>query len=296
MKINTFFIAVAIITLSSCSLDGVENNNKNNLGLDSSFIKNNLIPESENDNTTPKLKTDTLNTGEANNMVWNGDGGLRIEWDKKGTGSKIQLHDVVMVNYDARVARGDVYDSNSEIGQPVALKTGIGQLIEGWEKGLLQMSSGDVGRMMIPSKMGYGEEGLLGVVPQNADIIVEIEITSIIQPIELKEGVKVYKYQYVAEGIYPQKNQTITFDYFTFKTGSNPGLYDNSYEKGVPFSFKFENDNVVDGLHIGFSLIRANEKAFIYIPSKLAYGSKGLVDIVPPNTDIVFDVRVESIK
>jgi len=295
MKINYFFIAILFFIFSSCTLDGV-NNDKDSFDLDSSFIKNNLIPETENNNTAPQLKIDTLNSGEANSMVWNGDGGLRIEWDKKGKGGKIQLHDVVMVNYDARVARGDVYDSNSEIGQPVALKTGIGQLIEGWEKGLLQMSSGDVGRIMIPSKMGYGEDGLLGVVPQSADIIVEIEIISIVTPIELQEGVKVYKYQSVSEGAYPQKNQTITFDYFTFKTGTKPGLYDNSYEKGVPFNFKFENDNVVDGLHIGFSQIRANEKAFIYIPSNLAYGSKGLVDIVPPNTDIIFDVRVESIK
>ena len=294
MKIKPIIIFLLIGTLVACTAES--SNEKEDISslIDSSFIKNNQIPDE--DNLKPQIKEDTLQTGEVNNMVWNGENGLRIEWDKKGNGPKIELHDVVMVNYEARVARGDVYDSNAEIGQPVPLKTGIGQLIEGWEKGLLQLSVGDKGRIMIPSKLGYGPDGLLGVVPQNADIVVEIEIVSIVTPVELEDGVKVYKYQAVSEGAYPQKNQTITFDYFTFKTGTKPGLYDNSYEKGTPFSFRFKNDNVVDGLHIGFSQIRANEKAFIYIPSEMAYGSKGLVDLVPPNTDIIFDVRVESIK
>ena len=42
-------------------------------------------------------------------------------------------------------------------------------------------------------------------------------------------------------------------------------------------------------------VVRSGENAFIEIPSKLAYGSKGLVDLVPKNTDIVYDVRILSI-
>ena len=293
MKINSIILLTIGFYLTACNTNENSDENVNTL-IDSSFIKNNQIPLEEENKV--ELKTDTLSDGKINEMVWNGENGLRIEWDVKGNGPKIELHDVVMVNYEARVARGEVYDSNTEIGQPVPLKTGIGQLIEGWEKGLLQLNVGDKCRIMIPSKLGYGPDGLLGVVPQNADLIVEIEIVSLVTPTELEDGVKVYKYEPVSEGAYPQKNQTITFDYFTFRTGTKPGLYDNSYEKGTPFSFRFKNDNVVDGLHIGFSQIRANEKAFIYIPSEMAYGSKGLVDLVPPNTDIIFDVRVESIK
>jgi FKBP-type peptidyl-prolyl cis-trans isomerase len=149
---------------------------------------------------------------------------------------------------------------------------------------------------MIPSKLAYGEAGIFGRVPQNADIIVDIEIVSIIEPIELLDGVKLYKYESVSEQILPRKNQLITFHYFAYRTGKDARMYTNSYEKGEPFSFKFENDNVVDGLHIGFSKLSENEKAFIEIPSEVAYGKKGLLDLVPSNTNIVFDVRVKSIK
>ena len=59
---------------------------------------------------------DTLNSGEENNMVWNGDRGLRIEWYKKNKSQNIKLHDVVMVNYEARVARGHhTYDEQGNI-------------------------------------------------------------------------------------------------------------------------------------------------------------------------------------
>jgi FKBP-type peptidyl-prolyl cis-trans isomerase len=292
MKLINSLIVFGIITLSACTLEGVKDSNHVTTN-DTTIIIKEKIKESLN---LSALKIDTLEDGNLNKMVWNGENGLRIEWDNKNSNNKIELHDVIMVNYEARVARGDIYDSNSEIGFPVALKTGIGQLIEGWEIALLEMHNGDKGRIMIPSKLAYGTQGLLGVIPQNSDIIVEIEIISIVEAIELENGVKVYKYETTPEGVYPHKNETIVFDYFAFKTGKKPGLYDNSYENGNPFSFRFENDNVIEGLHIGFSQIRAHEKAFIHIPSKMAYGSKGLVDLVPSNTDIIFDVRVESIK
>ncbi len=197
-----------------------------------------------------------------------------------------------MVNYKARVAGGDQYDSNDEIGEPVPLKTNVGMMVKGWEEGLLEMNVGDVGRIMIPAALGYAEYGVPELVPADADLIVNIEIVSRIEPIVLDEGVKVYTWKKNKNGAYPTKNQLITFDYFAYTTGENAKLYDNSFKNREPFSFKLENDNVVDGLHQGFSAIRAEENAFIEIPYKLAYGRKGLVDLVPKNTNIVYDVRV----
>ncbi|HIP37296.1 MAG TPA: hypothetical protein EYG85_10625 [Crocinitomix sp.] len=286
--INLF---VAVIILSSCTLEGVKTKDKPQ-NIDTTTAYNTQMIKAD----TLLIKPDTLNDGKPNSMVWNGDKGLRIEWDKKTNAPQLKYGDVIMVNYTARVARGEVYDSNAEIGHPIPLKIGIGQLIEGWEKGLLQMHPGDKGRIMIPSKLAYGENGLGNIVPVNADIIVEIEIIERITPIILSDGVKLYKYETVDEGEYPIKNQEITFDYFAFRSNNKPGLYDNSYEKGKPYTFRFKNDNLIDGLHIGFAKLKAGEKAFIDIPTNVAYGQSGIVDLVPKNTNIVYDVRVESIK
>ena len=43
-------------------------------------------------------------------------------------------------------------------------------------------------------------------------------------------------------------------------------------------------------------VIRAEEHAFIEIPYSLAYGAKGMVDLVPKNTDVVYDVRILGIE
>src|SRR5688500_11625732 len=118
------------------------------------------------------------------------------------------------------------------------------------------MNVGDKGRIMIPNALAYGEDGYLDKVPPQADIIVEIEIVKRIEPIVLDEGVKVYKWKSVKEGKTPVKNQLITFDYFAYTMGKEGRMYDNSYQNAVPFSFKFENAGVIDGLHQGMSVMK----------------------------------------
>lgn len=290
-----FILFVSLFAFFSCNLDAVDKKQSKGLNdwLDTATVSQDETPEIDNKNM---VLSDTLEDGQANEMVWNADDGLRIEWTKKESKNPVLKGDVIMVNYEERVARGEVFDSNKEIGEPVPLKTGIGQLIKGWETALLEMHIGDVARIMIPSPLAYGKTGVLGTVPQNADIIVEIEIVSKITPIELEDGVKVYKYETVNEGVTAVKNQLITFNYFAFRKGSKAGLYDNSYQKNKPYQMRFQNDNLIDGLHIGMQVMKSGEKAYIDIPSNVAYGSKGLVDLVPSNTDIVFDVRIESIE
>lgn len=296
MKLNSLIVILIIFTFSSCELQGVKDK-KVNLNdtiivkskVDSAFI------EMEQKLVQP-IKSDSVE-GVKNDMVWTNSDGLRIEWEIKKDKNQIEINDVVFINYEARVSRGEVYDSNNEIKKPVPVKLGIGQLIKGWELGLLQMHEGDKGRIMIPSKLAYGKNGYLGKVPQDADVIIEIEILNKVKPILLEEGVKVFIYK-KSDTInkLPIKNQKITFDYFAYKKGKKPGMYDNSYQRGTSFTTQYLNDNIVDGLHQGLSVLRANEHAFIDIPYKLAYGKKGMQDLVPSNTDIVYDIRISSIK
>lgn len=297
MKLALTFIVLAILIVS-CDFDGVKTTNNDDTELDTSNNSIDLTVDSGIDSAESEqpfaLLKDTI-LGVANSMVYNGEGGLRVEWTVKNENDPIALNDVVLVNYTARVAAGEIYDSNEEMNAPAPLKTNIGMMVEGWEKGLLEMNIGDVGRIMIPNALAYGENGYSTIVPPGADIIVEIEILERVKPIVLEEGVKVYTWSQNPNAATPSKDQLITFDYFAYKKGSKAGLYDNSFKDSQPFSFRFENDNVIDGLHQGMKVIRSGENAFIEIPAKLAYGSKGLVDLVPKNTDIVYDVRILSI-
>lgn len=284
------FTLIFPLCILSCNMNAVEVDDENS--LDSGIVEA-AIDTLKNDNGIG-LKPDSIN-GQLNEMVFQREDGLRLEWEIKKD-DPISKSDVVMVNYTARVAAGEVYDSNKELGKPVPLMPGIGMMLPGWEQGLLMMSVGDKGRIMIPNALAYGEDGYMTIVPPDADIIVDIEIVERLKPISLEDGVKVYKYQTVVGGAKPEKNQLITFDYFAYQKGKEPGMYDNSYQHENPFSFKFKNDNVVDGLHIGMSVMKPGENAFITIPNKVAYGSKGMLDLVPPKADIVYDVRVANIQ
>ncbi|MFK8039016.1 MAG: FKBP-type peptidyl-prolyl cis-trans isomerase [Crocinitomicaceae bacterium] len=290
------YMLIILVLISSCDISGVKNTEK----IDTDTIHNLSSTDSAFVNlktaVTP-IKVDSVKNEEGLAMVWNRDDGLRVEWKTRKLDQQINKNDLILANYEARVARGEVYDHNREAGKPLPLKLGVGQLIAGWEAALLEMSVGDIARIMIPSKLAYGENGYLGKIPKNADIIVEIEITDKIDPQVLQEGVKVYKYKSGDSlNTTPVKNQKVTFDYFTYKKGKQPGMYDNSYAKGQPFTMIFENDNLVDGLHQGMAVLRAGDNAFVEVPSALAYGKAGLANLVPPNTDIVFDLRIESIK
>ncbi|MFT5823704.1 MAG: FKBP-type peptidyl-prolyl cis-trans isomerase [Crocinitomix sp.] len=297
MKLSLIYIGLALLIVS-CDFDGVKTTDNNDTEVDTSntvldLVIENGIDSAESEQPFALLKDTIL--GEPNLMVYNGEGGLRVEWTVKNENDPIKLNDVVLVNYTARVAAGEIFDSNAEMNAPAPLKTNIGMMVEGWEKGLLEMNIGDVGRIMIPNALAYGEDGYSTIVPPGADIIVEIEIIKRITPIVLDEGVKVYTWSQNPNANTPNKDDLITFDYFAYTKGSKAGLYDNSFKDSQPFSFRFENDNVIDGLHQGMKVIRSGENAFIEIPAKLAYGSKGLVDLVQKNTDIVYDVRILSI-
>lgn len=291
---RTFFLATFTLLLFSCDLGGVKDGNGDGTDLGTNLVDTTALDSNRAIEIDPTLLDDSIQ-GMANEMVYQAENGLRIEWTRKNTDLPILLNDVVMVNFKARVASGEQYDSNEEVGAPVPLKTNIGMMVKGLEAGLLKMNVGDKGRVMIPAALGYGENGYLTIVPPDADLIIEIEIVRRIEPIVLDEGVKVYTWKKVKDALQIRKNQLITFDYFAYTTGEKGKMYDNSYKKSEPFSFHLENDNVIDGLHQGMGVLHEGENAFIEIPAKLAYGSKGLVDLVPKNTAIVYDVRISRV-
>lgn len=290
-----FYILLPISTLIGCNVSGV-----NAEEGEGDIVKNtgdstgqDHLGETQLDQD--ELLLDTIN-GQANDMVYQAESGLRLEWSKKNDAIKVGVENLALVNYKVRVAGGDEYDNNDNVGFPVPLKAGIGMMVEGWDAGLRLMAKGDVGRIMIPNALAYGEDGYSTIVPPKADLIVDIEIVDVIQGVRLNEGVRVYKWQESEKGATPKKDQEITFDYFAYYKGEGAHMYDNSFQNGEPFTFKYQNASVMDGLHQGMSILKAGENAFIDIPAKLAYGKKGLIDLVPPNRDIVYDVRVISIE
>ena len=64
-------------------------------------------------------------------------------------------------------------------GKPFSFKIGLGQVIRGWDEGVLQMSLGEKSVLSITSDFGYGQRGAGGVIPPDADLCFEVELLAI---------------------------------------------------------------------------------------------------------------------
>ncbi len=104
---------------------------------------------------------------------------LKIEDTVEGTGSAVKSGDTVVINYTGTLLDGTKFDSSYDRNQPFETQIGVGQVIEGWDKGVVGMKVGGKRKLTIPSSMGYGSRGAGSVIPPNAGLIFEVELVGI---------------------------------------------------------------------------------------------------------------------
>ncbi|MBU0481571.1 MAG: FKBP-type peptidyl-prolyl cis-trans isomerase [Proteobacteria bacterium] len=72
--------------------------------------------------------------------------------------------------------------------------------------------------------------------------------------------------------------------------------FDSSVDRGQPFSFKLGVGMVIRGWDQGVAGMKIGGKRTLYIPSALGYGPRGAGGVIPPNTDLIFDVELLGVK
>lgn len=111
------------------------------------------------------------------------DSGLQYEVIQEGTGQSPQKGKNVAVHYtgwlDDNGKPGTKFDSSIDRGQPFTFIIGIGQVIKGWDEGVMSMKVGEKRRLIIPSDLGYGTRGAGGVIPPNATLIFDVELLKV---------------------------------------------------------------------------------------------------------------------
>ncbi|MDO8524553.1 MAG: FKBP-type peptidyl-prolyl cis-trans isomerase [bacterium] len=104
---------------------------------------------------------------------------LKIEVLQQGTGPEAKNGDIVSVHYTGYLTNGQVFDSSIGRGQPFSFTLGAGQVIKGWDQGVLGMKVGEKRKLTIPSDLAYGTTGAGGVIPPNATLVFEVEMIKI---------------------------------------------------------------------------------------------------------------------
>jgi peptidylprolyl isomerase len=106
-------------------------------------------------------------------------GTLQITDQVLGTGSEAVSGKRVTVNYVGRLLTGRQFDSSYDRGQPFSFVLGAGQVIPGWEQGILGMKVGGKRELVIPPHLGYGATGAGGVIPPNATLVFDVELLGV---------------------------------------------------------------------------------------------------------------------
>ena len=105
--------------------------------------------------------------------------GLRYTDEKMGDGTQPTKGKKVTVHYTGTLDNGNKFDSSRDRGKPFVFTIGVGQVIKGWDEGVMSMKVGGRHKLVIPPDLGYGARGAGGVIPPMATLHFDVELLAV---------------------------------------------------------------------------------------------------------------------
>ncbi|GGF67255.1 FKBP-type peptidyl-prolyl cis-trans isomerase [Wenyingzhuangia marina] len=253
---------------------------------------------SENEEDIQKYLTDN------NLQATKDEYGVYYVIEEEGTGTQPETSNVVKLNYKGRVLNGKVFSKAED--KPAYLQ--IEKIIQGLGFGLSHFKAGGSGKIIIPSKLGYGNVSFTNI-PEGSVLVFDIELIDIFSNIEEANDDEIMEYlaeeeitEYTktSSGLYyiieqegtgetpePTDNVTVAYKgYFTSGT-----VFDESSVSGVSFDLK----EVIEGWTEGITYFKKGGSGKLFIPSNLGYGSNNNRGI-PGGSVLIFDIKLVSIN
>jgi FKBP-type peptidyl-prolyl cis-trans isomerase len=101
--------------------------------------------------------------------------GLKMLVSAPGNGPKVREGEAVQVHYMGCLTDGNVFQNSYESRKPLDFPAGTGQMIPGFDEGVMQMQHGGRAYLFVPAQLGYGAKGSSSV-PPNAELIFYVEV------------------------------------------------------------------------------------------------------------------------
>ncbi len=258
--------------------------------------------------------------------------GLYYTVSSEGSGPEGKVGQMYSVNYTGKLIDGKKFDSNTDSAfhhtEPFNVPVGKGNVIKGWDEGLLLYKKGGKGTLYIPSTMAYGAQEKGAQIPANSILIFDIEVVDIkdapaapkqtdpaeqaktddrlLQEYFAKNNIKATKtpsglyYSVATKGLGPnaKAGKKVTMNY-TGKLMDGKAFDSNTdpkFNHVSPFTFNLGQGQVIKGWDEGVQLMNLGTKGTLYIPSGLGYGASGAGGgAIPANAVLIFDVEVVGI-
>jgi FKBP-type peptidyl-prolyl cis-trans isomerase len=108
---------------------------------------------------------------------------------KVGEGKEVKSGDTISINYKGTLLDGTEFDSSYKRNQPFETKIGVGQVIKGWDQGIIGLKEGGKRKLTIPSALAYGPSAK-PTIPANSALVFEVELMKIKDPAEVEAQMK----------------------------------------------------------------------------------------------------------
>ena len=140
-----------------------------------------VAPASEAATTTAMAATTTNDQSASTTMSTDQNvTSLEVKDETVGTGAAAQAGDSVTVNYVGALTDGTVFDASANHGSSgFTFTLGAGQVIQGWDQGIVGMKVGGKRELVIPASLAYGAQGIPGVIPPNATLVFQVELLKV---------------------------------------------------------------------------------------------------------------------
>ena len=126
------------------------------------------------------IKPITTNSQQPAQMTTSNDN-LKVEDLVVGNGAVAEPGDKITVHYTGSLTDGSVFDNSVERKAPFTFTLGVGQVIRGWDEGIVGMQIGGKRMLTIAPEYAYGSEGK-GPIPPNSTLIFEVELLNVERP------------------------------------------------------------------------------------------------------------------
>jgi len=217
-----------------------------------------------------------------------------------GEGAEAQSGQTVIVHYTgwlydegAPDNKGSKFDSSLDRNDPFSFPLGAGHVIQGWDEGVAGMKEGGLRTLLIPSEMGYGEQGAGNDIPPNAKLLFEVKLLKVVRT-EITDT-------QVGSGEAAQAGQHVTVHYtgwlFDKNAAENKGAkFDSSRDRNEPFEFPLGMGRVIQGWDSGVQGMKVGGQRTLVIPPEMGYGQRGAGGVIPPNAALLFEVELLGVN
>jgi len=105
--------------------------------------------------------------------------GLKYTDVKVGKGASPVKGKQVKVHYTGTLVNGKKFDSSVDRKDPFIFTIGVGQVIPGWDEGVMGMKVGGKRKLVVPPQLGYGARGAGGDIPPNSTLLFDVELLDV---------------------------------------------------------------------------------------------------------------------